>query len=68
MVTIRKRPKAIQNNPALGLVDLGAVIYNRVLGKTMAQIQLNLNFLMRIWACPVPENLNTFSCFGVKIF
>lgn len=34
MVTIRKRPKAMQDNPALGLVDLGAVIYNTVLGKT----------------------------------
>lgn len=25
----------MQDNPALGLVDLGAVIYNTVLGKTL---------------------------------
>lgn len=35
MMTIRKRPKAIQNNPALGLVDLGAVIYNTVFCKIL---------------------------------
>lgn len=68
MMTIRKRPKAIQNNSALGLVDLSAVICNTVLCKTLkAQIQLNLYFLMDIWTSPVPKNLNTFSCFGVII-
>lgn len=34
MVTIRKMPRAIQSNPALELVDLGAVIYNTVIDPT----------------------------------
>lgn len=55
MVTKRKGPKAIKNNPALELVNLGAVIYNTVRQNSKAQIQLNLNFLMHIWASPVPR-------------
>lgn len=65
MVTIRKRPKAVQNNSALGLVDIGAVIYNSFGQNSKAQIQLNLNFLMHIWMSPASKNLDTFSCSGL---